>query len=184
MKRPRLPQQKTRLDANCKADINGGPCLSQTGMGFPPFPLLSQSLGSLAMRGCGAFDKYRGSWFQLPWPASWAEVNIVAKELLPVVVAAAVWGRHWVGQRVLFLSDNAAVVAALASRSAHHPILAHLLNCLFFWEAKFSIQQIIYLAHAMLWRMPWRMPSPAITPHFFSPSFPRLPRSQPPSHRH
>ena len=120
---------------------NGGPCSWQTGMGFLLFPLLFQSLGSLATHlargdvGPSTSIVAHGSSYlgQPPGPRS-------AKELLPVVVAAAVWGRYWAGQRVLFLSDNADVVAALASRSARHPILAHLLKCLFFWEAKFDFE--------------------------------------------
>ncbi|XP_019858872.1 PREDICTED: uncharacterized protein LOC109587091 [Amphimedon queenslandica] len=144
MKRPRLPHQKTRLDANCKADIKWWSLFVADWNGISALPpscpvtwVISDASGSW---GCGAFDQYHGSWFQLPWPASWAEVNIAAKELLPVVIAAAVWGRRWAGQRVLFLSDNTAVVAALSSRSACHPILAHLLKCLFFWEAKFDFE--------------------------------------------
>uniref|UniRef100_A0A1X7TIL8 Tyr recombinase domain-containing protein n=1 Tax=Amphimedon queenslandica TaxID=400682 RepID=A0A1X7TIL8_AMPQE len=62
--------------------------------------------------------------------------------MLPVVIAAAIWGRRWFGQRILFLSDNTAVVAVLTSRSAHNPILSHLLKCLFFWEAKFDFSHV------------------------------------------
>jgi len=36
-----------------------------------------------------------------------------AKEVVPILVAALVWGRQWVGATVLCNSDNEAVVAVL-----------------------------------------------------------------------
>ena len=57
-------------------------------------------------------------WFQLSWPSSWALINIAVKELVPVVVAAALCGHHWRGAKVCFHSDNLAVVAILCM----HPI--------------------------------------------------------------
>ena len=60
------------------------------------------------------------------------------KELLPVVLAAAVWEQQWAGQHVLFISDNMAVVSALSAQSARNPMLFYLLRCLIFWEARFN----------------------------------------------
>ena len=65
--------------------------------------------------GCGAFVCY-SLWFQICWPSSWASVNIAVKELVLVVVAAALWGHHWRGAKVCFHSDNLAVVAILHTR--------------------------------------------------------------------
>ena len=44
--------------------------------------------------GCGAFSS-DGEWFQLEWPDSWIGVHITIKELLPMVVAMAMWGKKW-----------------------------------------------------------------------------------------
>ena len=63
-------------------------------------------------------------------------MNIAAKELLPLVVAVAIWGPYCRASRVTFYSDNAAVVQALESRSAKDPALA---RCLFFYLAHFEI---------------------------------------------
>ena len=144
MKRPRLPEQRTRLEAICRADIawwqlfvtawNGISLLPPT---TPSITIVSDASGSW---GCGAFCRQLGGWFQVTWPLSWAEVNIAAKELLPITVAAATWGAQWSGRRILFLCDNMAAVQALQSRSARHPALAHLLRCLFFFEAWFSFE--------------------------------------------
>ena len=43
--------------------------------------------------GCGA---YSGSqWFQLAWSSNATKKHIAVKELILVVLAAAVWGKHW-----------------------------------------------------------------------------------------
>jgi hypothetical protein len=41
--------------------------------------------------GCGDFGSH-GHWFQLQWPQSWASHH---KELVPVVMAIALWGDQW-----------------------------------------------------------------------------------------
>ena len=43
--------------------------------------------------GCGVFWKHQ--WFQLQWPDSLPQHHITVKELILVVVAAAVWGQAW-----------------------------------------------------------------------------------------
>lgn len=86
--------------------------------------------------GCGAF--WGSSWFQLPWQSATGseKENIATKEMIPVVIAAAVWGSKWKGASVLFCSNNQAVVAVMASRTSRDKALMHLLRCLFFLEAK------------------------------------------------
>ena len=66
-----------------------------------PLPLCPCLLGcfwELWMWGC--VDQL--SWFQLQWPAKSADVDISVKELVPVVFAAAMWGRHWAGKPIRF----------------------------------------------------------------------------------
>ncbi len=57
------------------------------------------------------------------------------KELLPIVMATAVWGHLWRGKTVLFHCDNMAVVATLRSGSCREPQAMHLRRCLAFMEA-------------------------------------------------
>ena len=59
---------------------------------------------------CGAFSSH-GEWFQLVWPESWLQLHITVKELLPVVISIAIWGKLWSGKTVHCRCDNAAVVA-------------------------------------------------------------------------
>ena len=63
-------------------------------------------------------------WFQLQWPPEWAEVNIAVKELVPVTLSATIWGHTWHKQKIVFKSDNMAMmVIALNKRSAKDPRL-------------------------------------------------------------
>ena len=82
--------------------------------------------------GCGAFDLKRG-WFQFQWPNGWADKSIASKEMIPIIVAAALWGKSWSGKHICFHSDNMAVVAVLTKRSAKDDHLLGLLRCLFFY---------------------------------------------------
>jgi len=47
--------------------------------------------------GCGAF--WNSHWFQLAWSNTTCteEVNIATKELIPIEMAAAMWGKAWEG---------------------------------------------------------------------------------------
>jgi len=58
--------------------------------------------------GCGAF--YGNAWFQLQWPAVIKDNHITTKEILPIIIAAAIWGAQWANQSVLCHCDNEAVV--------------------------------------------------------------------------
>ncbi len=57
------------------------------------------------------------------------------KELLPIVVAAAVWGRRWRGLTVKATCDNMAVVVTIKSGSCKETHAMHLRRCLAFLEA-------------------------------------------------
>lgn len=56
-------------------------------------------------------------------------------ELIPIAIAAALWGARWEGKVVCFHSDNEAVVAVLNSLSSKAPELMHLLRCMFLFAA-------------------------------------------------
>ena len=50
--------------------------------------------------GCGAF--FEGRWLQLKWSPQWSEVQIMPKELLPIVLSCVVWGPILARRKVLF----------------------------------------------------------------------------------
>lgn len=87
--------------------------------------------------GCGAYCDH--SWFQLCWHGTpMQDESIMVKELIPVVIASAIWGRQWIGHTVQCKCDNEAVVAVITSRTSKNVPVMHLLRCLFFFEATFN----------------------------------------------
>ena len=68
------------------------------------------------------------SWLQGQFPSSWDSKHISIKELLPIVLAVRRWGPVWTNQRVLFLSDNTAVVTVINRQTAKDPQLMSLLR--------------------------------------------------------
>lgn len=101
----------------------------------PEATLTSDASGSW---GCGAFID-SGEWFQYRWPSEYEGVHITSKELLPIVVGCAVWGKKWKSCTVRCLCDNAAVVAVVRSGSSRDQGVMHLLRCLFFFLAHHQI---------------------------------------------
>jgi len=64
--------------------------------------------------------------FQLAWPTSRGSIDISVKELVPVVVTAALWGERWQQRQVCFDSNNMAVVWVIKSRSTGSQLSMHL----------------------------------------------------------
>ena len=87
--------------------------------------------------GCGAREG--SSWFRISWPVAWAHTHIAPKELVPIVVAIALWGHKWRGNKICCYCDNAAVVFAVNKGSARDPQLMRLLRSLFFLCATYDI---------------------------------------------
>ena len=85
--------------------------------------------------GCGAWCG--NQWLQYKWPqaGSFGDLSITQKEVLPVVLACAVWGEKWSGQTVQAYCDNEAAVSVLNSSYSQDPQIMHLLHCLFFIKA-------------------------------------------------
>ncbi len=61
--------------------------------------------------------------------------TIMVNELVPIVVAAAVWGARWSSHVVLAQSDNMAVVEVLNHGYCRDADIMHLMRCLFFIRA-------------------------------------------------
>ena len=87
--------------------------------------------------GCGT--AWGRQWIQHKWDTQWLDINIAAKELLPIVLACAIWGRQWHHQNVLVRCDNMAVVTVWAAQSSKHQLIMHLLCCLHFICAYFEL---------------------------------------------
>ena len=104
---------------------------------FPShFTLFSDASGTF---GCWAFTSTY-SWLQVCWPDNWQSVHITVKELIPIVVAAALWGSHWSCTWICFRCDNMAVVELLKRHTSQDHVLMHLLHCLAIYAAYFRFQ--------------------------------------------
>ncbi len=88
--------------------------------------------------GCGAFTS-GGGWFQLKWPDSWRDTNIMVKELLPTVLALVLWGHRWAGKLVRCRCDNAAAVALVNSGTSKCEMAMHLLRSAFIFLAMHDV---------------------------------------------
>jgi len=82
--------------------------------------------------------EYPFRWFSLKW-CQRLQLSIAIKELIPVVFAAAIWGKFWSGKIVLFNLDNLAVVEAINFTFCKDLHLMHLVRLLVFLTAHIII---------------------------------------------
>ena len=85
---------------------NGVAWIVSTGARLSEHMVLSDVSGCW---GCGA--TCGREWFQVQWAGLGCsqEYGIMAKEMLPIKVAAVVWGQKWAGSLVLARCDNMVV---------------------------------------------------------------------------
>ncbi len=104
--------------------------------GDPQEEMFSDPSGSW---GCGA--TWQGEWFQIQWGAlpGTSEWGIMPKEMLPIVVAAVVWGARWKGRAIRARCDNMSVMAAIQAGACKERWSMHLLRCMAFVEATLSV---------------------------------------------
>ena len=133
-----------RLNLDARSDIlwwhtftdnwNGLSMMQHSRRQHPDIILTSDASGSW---GCGAY--YGVQWLQYPWSSLTRDYNITAKELLPTVLAAAVWGTEWEYKSVLCRCDNEAIVNIINTGTSRDPIAMGLMRCLCFIAAKFKV---------------------------------------------
>ena len=92
----------------------------------------------MPLKAGGAVPSQAQAWFQLKWVGQLQGHSITVKELISIVIAAAVWGLRWRGSSIQVLCDNAAVVAILNQNSSRDKEVMHLVRCLAFITAKFQ----------------------------------------------
>ena len=100
----------------------------------PQYQVQTDASGSW---GCGAF--WDGQWLQWCWPPEWTHYSIMVKELVPIVLSCAVWGRRLARSRVLIECDNSSVVAAVNKHYTKEKVAMHLLRSLIFFVAYYDI---------------------------------------------
>lgn len=132
-----------RLNASARSDIewwhqfcsswNGVSMMSAINKAQPAALVTSDASGSW---GCGAFSGAK--WFQLKWVGPIVDYHITVKELVPVVLAAAMWGAGWRGKTIKVLCDNSAVISIINGGTSKNQEAMHLRRCLAFVAAKFE----------------------------------------------
>ena len=132
-----------RLSLSARADLewwyrystswNGVSMMLAVNKANPQVILTSDASGSW---GCGAFAG--SEWFQLKWAGHITSSHIAVKEMVPIVIAAAVWGPQWKGKTVMAQCDNSAVVTIISNGTSRDQDIMHLMRCLAFIAAKFE----------------------------------------------
>ena len=69
-------------------------------------------------------------WLQGSFPPAWKDVNIAIKELLPIVLAVRMWGNLLANKRILFFTDNEAIVHVINKQSSREPSIMNLVRSL------------------------------------------------------
>ena len=82
-------------------DVRNGTGFLQV-VGYPQPPSLSIQTDASGNWGCGGY--LSGNWYKCQWPTEWLPVAIMAKELVPIVLSCAVWGRRM--KRIVVLSQT------------------------------------------------------------------------------
>ena len=137
------PRHLVRLNKPARADIiwwhlfverwNGISLLWDLGLVKNDLKVYSDASGSW---GCAAFQ--HPHWFQLGWNPHLCQLSIAVKELIPVVLAAALFGHQWAGKVVRFVVDNKSVVDVLNATFYSDTHVMHLIRLLVFFAAKYN----------------------------------------------
>uniref|UniRef100_A0A1X7TWS8 Reverse transcriptase RNase H-like domain-containing protein n=1 Tax=Amphimedon queenslandica TaxID=400682 RepID=A0A1X7TWS8_AMPQE len=77
-------------------------------------------------------------WLAFQCPLALEYISILVKELISVVMAAALFRRSWKGKLVVFSVDNEAVVYILSKTHSRESHLIHLIRLLVFYTAHFD----------------------------------------------
>lgn len=71
---------------------------------------------------------FGSKWFAAEWSESLLGMQIAVKELFPIVLALEIWGVEMANRKILFMSDNMAVVEVINKQSSREKHLMHLLR--------------------------------------------------------
>ena len=78
----------------------------------------------------------------LQWSESYLDCHISAKKLVPIVIAAVIWGKDWGGKTIRVWCDNIAAVSTVNLGTSPNQDAMHLARCLVFIKAKFEFDLV------------------------------------------
>ena len=76
---------------------------------------------------------------KLGYSSGLADKQIAIKELFPIVVALKLWDTQLQNQKILFMSDNAAIVHAINKQTCKEKTLMHLIRRLVLTSLSYNI---------------------------------------------
>ena len=137
------PGHHVHLNSAARADItwwyffadhwNGVSMLWDSLFINPEFTMFSDASGSW---GCGAVWRVIGFIVHGQLPSN--PLSIAVKELVPVVLPAAIFGQQWQGHLIQFSVDNMSVVHIVNSTYSKDPHLMHMIRVLVFLATYFN----------------------------------------------
>lgn len=136
---------KIRLNSEIKADIllwqsfidqfNGKSVFySDEWLTSNTLSLYTDAAGSLGFAGV-----LGSKWFAMEWPSDLQSHQIAIKEMFPIVIALELWGETLKNSKVLFFSDNSAVVHTINKQSCKDKTLMRLVRRLVLSALKYNI---------------------------------------------
>ena len=81
---------------------------------------------------------WQNCWLQLARDNQWLRKSIAVKELIPIVLARAVWGDQWQNKEALVKCGNMSVVQVITALTSRDPLLMHLLQLPYFYLAFYN----------------------------------------------
>ncbi len=68
-------------------------------------------------------------WCYGSWPEHWKSLNIAVLEFYPIVLSVLLWGDSMQNQRIIFFTDNAALVDVINKTTSRDPVLMEFNGC-------------------------------------------------------
>ena len=78
-------------------------------------------------------------WCYGSWPEHWKSLNIAVLEFCPIVLSVLLWGDLMRNQRIIFFTDNAALVDVINKTTSRDPVIMGLVRRLVLACLKFNI---------------------------------------------
>ena len=114
---------------------NGVSIIPPSNRDLPTHHVFTDAAGKFS---CGAvWDRL---WLHNGWQIDLQLKAIATLKLLPITLAAMVWGRQWSGSLVVVHCDNQAVVTIVNSGYSKDRDIMHMIYCLFFIRAYWDFQ--------------------------------------------
>lgn len=136
----KYPSHKIRLNPEIKEDVNIWLLFLDKFNGYCFFPdklwisneivhLFTDSSGNPDL-GCGAYNY--GSWAQCRWPNSKRFRDLMSNmsllELIPIVMAMFLWVAQFANKKILFHTDNLALVSIINKRTSKEKVIMKLIR--------------------------------------------------------